>query len=133
MGRLSEQAVADRMSALEKTVERQGKAIEELKLRLYSRSPERLDSVVEYMENAFKELDHVIQVRYLILRDGTWDVVVIHDMEDDGLALDAICKKSIQIEDALHVDVEPLVLHEDEVLDEHLAGTKLVFSRTDQK
>lgn len=121
------------MSALEKTVERQGKAIEELKLRLYSRSPERLDSVVEYMENAFKELDHVIQVRYLILRDGTWDVVVIHDMEDDGLALDAICKKSIQIEDALHVDVEPLVLHEDEVLDEHLAGTKLVFSRTDQK
>jgi len=133
MGRLSKHAVADRMSALEKTVERQGKAIDELKILLHYGSPGRLDSVVEYMENAFRELDHVIQVRYLILRDGTWDVVVIHDMEDGGLALDAICKKSIQIEDALHVDVEPLVLHEDEVLDEHLAGTKLVFSRTDQK
>lgn len=121
------------MSALEKTVERQGDAIEELKLRLHYGSPERLDSVVEYMENAFRELDHVIQVRYLILRDGTWHVVVIHAMEDSGLALDTICEKSIQVEDAFHVDVEPLVLHEDEVLDEHLAGTKLVFSRTDRK
>ena len=118
---------------MEKTVERQGDAIEELKIRLHSGSSGHLDSVVEYMENAFREMDHVIQVRYLILRDGTWHVVVIHAMEDSGLALDTICEKSIQVEDAFHVDVEPLVLHEDEVLDEHLAGTKLVFSRTDRK
>ena len=121
------------MSALEKTVERQGDAIGELKLRLNSGSSERLDDVVRHMESAFRELDHVVQVRYLILRDGTWHVVVVHDMEDDGLALDKICEKSIQVENAFRVDVDPLVLHEDEVLDEHLAGTRPVFSRADRK
>lgn len=126
--------VEDRVSELEKRLERQEGATEELALRVNSGSSQRrVNEVVEYMKNEFEKLEGVVQVSYIVLRDGTWDIVVVHDMEDDGLALDKICEKSIQVEDAFHVDVEPLVLHEDEVLDEHLAGTKPVFSRTDQK
>ena len=126
--------VEDRVSELEKRLERQEGATQELALMANSGSSQRrLAEVAEYMKNAFEKLEGVVQVNYLVLRDGTWDVVVVHDMEDDGLALDEICKTSIQVEDAFHVDVEPLVLHEDEVLDEHLAGTKLIFARTDQK
>ena len=122
------------MSALEKTVERQGDAIEELKLRLNSGSSERLDDVVRHMESAFRELDHVVQVRYLILRDGTWRVVVVHVLDDKGEALLTVCDKSIEIQDALRgVEIETLVLHEDEVLDEHLDGTRPVFSRAGRK
>ncbi len=122
------------MSALEKKVERQGDAIEELKLRLNPGSPERLDDVVRHMESAFGELDHVVQVHYDVQQDGTWRVVVVHVLEDKGEALLAVCNKSIEIQDALRgVEIETLVLHEDEVLDEHLAGTKPVFSRADQK
>ena len=127
-------AAEDRLSGLERRMERQERATEELRFRANSGfSQELIDKVVEYMEGAFGQLEGVEQVRYLILRDGTWHVVVVHGIEDDGLALDAICEKSIQVEDAFHVDVEPLVLHEEEALEEHLAGTKLVFSRSDQK
>ena len=119
------------MSALEKKVERQEDTIEELKLRLNSGSSrERLDDVVQHMETAFRELDHVIQVYYDVQRDGTWRVVVVHVLDDKGEALLTICDKSIEIQDTIRgVEIETLVLHEDEVLDEHLFGAKLLFSR----
>ena len=119
------------MPALEKKIERQEDAIEELKLRPNSgSSPERLDDVVRHMENAFRELDHVVQVHYDVQRDGTWRVVVVHVLDDRGEALLAVCDKSIEIQDALHgVEIAPPVLHEDEVLDEHLVSTRPVFSR----
>ena len=123
--------VAEKVAALEKKIERQEDVIEELKLRLNSgSSQERPDDVVRHMESAFRELDHVIQVHYDVQLDGTWHVVVVHVLDDKGEALLTICDKSIEIQDALRgVEIETLVLHEDEVRDEHLAGAKLVFSR----
>lgn len=125
-------SVAEKMSALEKKVERQERAIRELRLRLDSgSSQERLDDIVKRMENAFGDLERVVRVSYDILRDGRWRVVVVHAMDDRGSALMAICDKSLEIQDAFGgVEIVPLVLHEDEVRDEHLAGTSLVFSRT---
>ena len=125
------QTVAEKVAALEKKIERQEDVIEELKLRLNSgSSQERPDDVVRHMENAFRDLDHVIQVHYDMQLDGTWHVVVVHVLDDKGEALLTVCDKSIEIQDALRgVEIETLVLHEDEVRDEHLAGTRLVFSR----
>ncbi len=86
------------------------------------------------MKNAFEKLEHVIQVRYAVLQDGTFHVVVIHVLDDMGSALRTVCKKSIENEGAFpDVEIEPLVLHKDEVLDEHLAGTRPVFSKTEQR
>ena len=124
--------MSEKMSALEKKTERQERAIKELRIRLDSgSSQERLDYIVKRMENAFRDLDHVIQVSYDILPDGRWRVVTVHVMDDKGEALHTICEKSVEIEDAFDdVDIITSVLHKDEVLDEHLAGTNLIFSRS---
>lgn len=124
--------MSEKMSALEKKTERQERAIKELRIRLDSgSSQERLDDIVKRMENAFRDLDHVIQVSYDILPDGRWRVVTVHVMDDKGEALHTICEKSVEIEDAFdNVDIITSVLHKDEVLDEHLAGTNLIFSRS---
>lgn len=126
------EGVAEKVSALEKKVERQERAIRELKLRLDpGSSQERLDDIVQHMENAFGDLERVVRVSYNVLQDGRWRVVVVHAMDDRGSALMEICSKSLEIQDAVgDVDIVPLVLHEDEVRDEHLTGTSLVFSRT---
>ena len=123
--------MSEKMYALEKKMERQERAIKELRIRLNSgSSQEHLDDIVKYMENAFRNLDHVIQVSYDILQDGRWRVVTVHIMDDKGAALQAICEKSIEIQDAFgNVEIDTLVLHEDEVRDEHLSGTNLIFSR----
>ena len=114
---------------------RQEQAVEDLQLRLNAGSlQDRLGEIVEGMKNAFEKLERVIQVRYAVLQDGTFHVVVIHVLDDVGSALRTVCKKSIEIEGAFpDVEIEPLVLHKDEVLDEHLAGTKPVFSKTEQR
>ena len=116
------------MSELEKKVESQERTIKELRLRLDSGSRERLD-VVKRMENEFGDLDRVIQVSYDILQDGRWRVVAVHVMDDKGAALRAICKKSVEIQNAFDVEIITLVLREDEVRDEHLVDTNLIFSR----
>ena len=123
--------ISEKMSALEKKMERQERTIKELRIRLDSgSSQERLDDIVKYMENAFGDLDHVIQVSYDILQDGRWRVVAVHVMDDKGWALRTICNKSVDIENAFdNVDIVMSVLHKDEVRDEHLAGTNLIFSR----
>ena len=112
-------------------MERQERATNELRLRLDSgSSQERLDDIVKHMENSFGDLDHVIQVSYDILQDGRWRVVAVHVMDDKGWALRTICNKSVDIENAFdNVDIVMSVLHKDEVRDEHLAGTNLIFSR----
>jgi len=125
------EAAEDRMSRLERRMERQERATEELRFRVNSGfSQERIDKVVEYMEGAFGELEGVEQVRYLILDDGTWRVLAIHSIEDRVEALKRVCKKSVQVERAFgDMDVLSLVMHKTEVLPEHLAGTKAVFAR----
>ena len=124
-------AMSEKVSALEKKMERQERATNELRLRLDSgSSQERLDDIVKHMENSFGDLDHVIQVSYDILQDGRWRVVAVHVMDDKGWALRTICKKSVEIQNAFdNVEIDTLVLHKDEVRDEHLAGTNLIFSR----
>ena len=123
--------ISEKMSALEKKMERQERAIKELRIRRDSgSSQERLDDIVKYMENAFGDLDHVIQVSYDILQDGRWRVVAVHVMDDKGAALHAICEKSVEVENAFdNVGIITSVLHKDEVRDEHLTGTSLIFSR----
>ena len=123
--------MSEKMSTLEKKVERQERTIKELRIRLDSgSSQERLDDVVKHMENVFRELEHVIQVSYDILQDGRWYIVAIHVMDDKGKALRTICKKSVEIQNAFgDVKIDTLVLHEDEVRDEHLTGTNLIFSK----
>lgn len=125
------ETVAEKMRALEKRVEQQERAIEELKIQFNSGSlQERLDDVVKYMENAFGELEHVVQVSYNILQGGMWRVVAVHTLDDRGEALRTICKKSIEVQNAFgDVEITTLVLHEDEVFDEHLTDTKLIFRR----
>lgn len=99
-------------------------------LRPDSGSLQERPDVVRHMETAFGDLERVIRVSYDILQDGTWRVVAVHAMDDKGKALRSICKKSVEIQDAFDgVAIDTLVLHEDEVRDEHLAGTSLVFSR----
>ena len=124
-------AAEDRLSGLERRMERQERATEELRFRANSGfSQELIDKVVECMEGAFGQLEGVEQVRYLILRDGTWRVLAIHSMEDRVEALKRVCRKSVQVERAFGgVDVSSLVMHRTEVLPEHLAGTKAVFDR----
>ena len=125
------EAVEDRVSKLERRMECQERATDELRFRANSGfSQERIDKVVEYMEGAFGELEGVEQVRYLILEDGTWRVLAIHSMEDRVEALKRVCKKSVQVERAFGgMDVLSLVMHKTEVLPEHLTGTKAVFAR----
>ena len=124
-----ETPVAARVRELERRVERQESEMRELALRMGAGSRDRAGEVVARMEGAFKALDHVIGVHYAVLRDGTWHVVAVHDMEDGGGALRSICKKAVEVQDACGVEIAPVVLHVDEVLREHLAGTEAVFER----
>lgn len=126
-----QKTVAQRVSALEKKVERQERAIKELEIRLgpaSSRQP--TGDVVRRMESAFKELEYVIRVGCDVLPDGTRRVVIVHVLDESVEAFRTICKKSSEVQNAFeNVEIAPLVLHEDEVLDEHFEGTKTVFSR----
>lgn len=124
-----ETPVAARVRELERRVERQESEMRGLALRMGAGSRDRAGEVVARMEGAFKALDHVVGVHYAVLRDGTWHVVAVHDMEDGGGALRSICKKAVEVQDACGVEIAPVVLHVDEVLREHLAGTEAVFER----
>lgn len=128
---IPETPVAVKMHELEQRIERQESATRELAFRINAgSSQDRVDEVVAYMENAFKTLDHVVGVHYAVLQDGTWHVVTVHNMEDGGRALRSICKKAVEVQNAFHsVEIAPVVLHVDEVLREHLAGTKTVFNK----
>ena len=118
------------MLELERRVGRQEAAMRELASRMDAGAQHREGKVVACMENAFKTLDHVVGVHYAVLRDGTWHVVAVHDMEDGGRALRSICKKAVEVQNAFcGVEIAPAVLHVDEVRREHLAGTKAVFKR----
>ena len=132
--RIHKEPIETRVSELEKRMDRQELATEELEFRANSGSSrDHLDEVVAYMKNAFMELEHVVGVHYVVLQDGTWDVVVIHTLDDKGKALETICKKSIEVQNAFHgVAIAPLVLHKDEVHREHLVGTRQVFLKTQQ-
>lgn len=123
-----ETPVAARVRELERRVERQESEMRELALRMGAGSRDRAGEVVARMECAFKALDHVVGVHYAVLQDGTWHVVVVHDMEDGGGALRSICKKAVEIQDACGVEIAPVVLHVDEVRG-HLAGTEAIFER----
>lgn len=127
--RTREMPIAARVSALEKRVNRQELAIKELESRMNSgSSQDRLDEIIAHMISVFRELEHVIEVRYVVLWDGTWHVVVIHTLDDRSKALETICKKSLEIHNAFpDVTLTPLVLHKNEVRRGHVAGTKSVF------
>ena len=102
----------------------------ELASRMDAGAQHREGKVVACMENAFRTLDHVVGVHYAVLRDGTWHVVAVHDMEDGGRALRSICRKAVEVQNAFRgVEIAPVVLHVDEVRREHLAGTETVFKR----
>lgn len=125
------ETVEDRVSKLEKRMERQEHATGKLQfLANAGLSQDHIDRVVEYMESAFGEMDGLEEVHYMISEDGAWHVIAIHAMEDRVEAWKGVCKKSVEVENAFdNMDVLPLVMHKTEVLPEHLAGTKAVFAK----
>ena len=125
--RIQEQ-IAGRVAALEEKMNDQELAIRELRASHGSKNDP--DAVVARMKEEFGKLEHVIQVHYDILGDGTWHIVAVHDLYDGSKALDTICEKSIKIQDEFDdLYVVPIVLHKDQVLPGYTARTKPILTK----
>ena len=90
--RIQEQ-IASRVAALEERSEEQGRIIEKLRTNRGLRDDPA--AVVARIKEEFGKLEHVIRINYDILRDGTWHVVVVHDLDDENDALHAVCEKAM--------------------------------------
>ncbi len=118
-----------KLHVLESKVTSHDSLIEELEFRTNSIPFEKnLDDMVSYIQKDFEELEFVTGVHYVPLEGGTFQLIVIHNMENRVKALQLIRKKFLDIENAFSdVDFQQVLLHRNEVQPDHLMGTKPIF------
>ena len=106
---------------------------EYLEFRLNSLPFEKvLDGILDHVTEAFKELNFVKEVHYAPLENGTFELTVIHDLQNRADAMELNYDKLLSVESAFSdIDFKMVLLHKSDVQPGRLMGTKPIFPTRD--
>ncbi len=122
---------------MEKRLKNQERYIKELESKINSALRKDVEPVLEHTKKIFAGPEYVTQAHYAVLHDRALHIIFIHSLDDRVEALTAICRNVREIMDVFpDTEVTPIILHRDEVRQDHLIGTAPIFEKmqeADQK
>ena len=118
---------------LEERISMQKTLFEYLEFRLNSLPFEKvLDGILDHVTETFKELNFVKEVHYAPLENGTFELTVIHDLQNRADAMELNYDKLLSVESAFSdIDFKMVLLHKSDVQPDRLRGTKPIFPTRD--